>query len=134
MPLRFSRWLGRCSTEAASRLTAGTATVAEVQHKEAVDLSNARSLSPLASGVTATAIALGALHTCVIGLDGGVMCWGSNLFGQVGQLFGNNLQTSPVAVPGGEERSGALTFIHSLTHACTLHTNFNISLTHTQTT
>ena len=100
---------------------------------EAVDLSNARSLSPLASGVTATAIALGALHTCVIGLDGGVMCWGSNLFGELG--IGINLQTiGPVAVPGGEERSGALTFIHSLTHACTLHTNFNISLTHTQTT
>ncbi len=53
----------------------------------------------LLSGLSASAIAAGDVHTCAIVLDGGVMCWGDNQFGQLG--IGNTTQqTSPVRVPG----------------------------------
>ncbi len=53
----------------------------------------------MAAGVSATAIALGYAHTCVIEAGGGVKCWGSNGNGQLG--IGNNVQqTRPVSVPG----------------------------------
>ncbi len=53
----------------------------------------------MAAGVSATAIALGAGHTCAIEAGGRVKCWGWNRFGQLG--IGSTVnQTSPVAVPG----------------------------------
>ncbi len=54
------------------------------------------------AGVSATAIALGYRHTCVIEASGGVKCWGSNTFGQLG-IGSKGFQTSPVAVPGARE-------------------------------
>jgi alpha-tubulin suppressor-like RCC1 family protein len=53
----------------------------------------------MATGVSATAIALEYYHTCAIEAGGGVKCWGRNYAGQLG--IGNTSdQTSPVAVPG----------------------------------
>ncbi len=53
----------------------------------------------MAAGVSATAIAPGVFHTCVIEAGGGVKCWGSNGIGQLG-IGSTSDQTSPVAVPG----------------------------------
>jgi hypothetical protein len=59
-------------------------------------------LSPLA-GVVAVAMAVGSSHTCVIALDNGVKCWGSNGFGQLG--IGNKTdQNLPADVPGGVKK------------------------------
>ncbi len=56
--------------------------------------------SYLLAGVTATAIALGDAHTCVIVTGGGVKCWGKNENGQLG--IGNTVQKiSPVDVSLG---------------------------------
>jgi hypothetical protein len=54
---------------------------------------------PFLVGVSATAIALGHSHTCVIEAGGGVKCWGANGFGQLG-IGSTTFQTSPVAGPG----------------------------------
>ena len=51
------------------------------------------------AGVSATAIALGFYHTCVIEAGGGVKCWGSNGNGQLG-IGSTDGQTSPVVVTG----------------------------------
>jgi hypothetical protein len=53
----------------------------------------------MAAGFSATAIALGALHTCAIEAGGGVKCWGRNSEGQLG-IGSLEEKTSPVAVPG----------------------------------
>ncbi len=66
---------------------------------------NASSPRPaLASGVFATAIALGGWggHSCAIVSGGGVKCWGGNSHGQlgVGSMGWGSQSTSPVDVPG----------------------------------
>ncbi len=53
----------------------------------------------MATGISASAIALGDMHTCVIEAGGGVKCWGNNMFWQLG-IGSTDDQTSPVAVPG----------------------------------
>jgi hypothetical protein len=54
---------------------------------------------PDGAGVSAIAIAAGLDHTCVIVIGGGVKCWGSNRYGQLG--IGNTVdQFSPADVPG----------------------------------
>ncbi len=61
--------------------------------------------SPMASGVSATAIALGMGFTCAIVAGGGVKCWGNNDYGKLG-IGSTTQQTSPVTVPGAAEREG----------------------------
>jgi hypothetical protein len=50
-------------------------------------------------GTSATAIALGMMHTCIIATGGGAKCWGYNGNGQLG--IGSTSNTwSPVDVDG----------------------------------
>ncbi len=57
--------------------------------------------TPLLPGLSASAsaIALGELHTCALLAGGGVMCWGRNGYGQLG-ISDKTDQKSPVTVPG----------------------------------
>jgi alpha-tubulin suppressor-like RCC1 family protein len=80
--------------------------------------------TPVAAGVSATAIALAGGHTCAIEADGGVKCWGRNDYGQLG-IGSIEQQTSPVSVPGagvggGGGGDGALSpcanNLHELSH------------------
>jgi alpha-tubulin suppressor-like RCC1 family protein len=50
-------------------------------------------------GISATAIALGAYHTCIIATGGGVKCWGHNGNGQLG-IGSWSGGTRPVALEG----------------------------------
>jgi alpha-tubulin suppressor-like RCC1 family protein len=53
-------------------------------------------------GVPITALALGFDHTCALGSDGSVRCWGGNLFGQLGRgdpLAGGPLERAELTPP-----------------------------------
>ncbi len=77
------------------------------------------------AGVSATAIALGASHTCAIEAGGGVKCWGLNDYGQLG--IGSTLQqASPVAVAGAggwgdRDVSGHYIFMYIIYIICILY-------------
>ena len=60
------------------------------------------SLTPVAvSGITtATAIAAGDSHTCALLASGGIDCWGSNGYGELGDGSTINESATPVAVSG----------------------------------
>jgi len=59
--------------------------------------------TPVAGGLTFTAVSAGAYHTCGVTTNGGAYCWGSNAFGQ----FGDGTTTDrPVPAPV----AGGLTF------------------------
>ncbi len=61
-----------------------------------IDSSVPVDVSGLAGGVTA--MGLGHIHTCALSIGGGVACWGSNGFGQLGSGTINRL--APVGVEG----------------------------------
>ena len=69
----------------------------------------------LDSGIKA--IAAGGAHTCVLTNAGGVMCWGSNQFGQLGDGFPDS-SLSPVNVYG--LTSGVIAIATGYYHTCAL--------------
>ncbi|MBN2196904.1 MAG: RCC1 repeat-containing protein [Polyangiaceae bacterium] len=53
----------------------------------------------LSSLSSVTSVAVGYSHTCALGSDGRIWCWGNNSYGQLG-FDDEELVPSPVAVPG----------------------------------
>lgn len=60
-------------------------------------------------GLAATKIVVGGIHSCAIFVNGEARCWGSNLFGQLGDATGSN-SALPVTVV---ELGGAVTAIQA---------------------
>lgn len=80
----------------------------------------AKALDPVnVSGLTsaARALAAGSEHTCALAADGGMRCWGANLFGQLGDGSQQNRAT-PVAVSGLSGRARAI--VAGDNHTCAL--------------
>ncbi len=68
--------------------------------------SSLQSIPPIPrADLSATAIAAGSSHTCAIASGGGVKCWGSNGYGQLG-IGSTTYQNSPAEVAGAEKGGG----------------------------
>jgi alpha-tubulin suppressor-like RCC1 family protein len=68
-------------------------------------------------GVAVTRVAAGGQHTCAIGDDGRVRCWGGNRDGQLGDVGLGDSRTTPVAVP---LPASAIAISAGLAHSCAL--------------
>lgn len=55
----------------------------------------------VAGGLTFTAISSGHKHSCGIAVGGAAWCWGSNLYGQLGNGSSGNVGVTPVPVANG---------------------------------
>lgn len=64
------------------------------------------------------AIAAGDMHTCALTNTGGVLCWGANYSGQLGDNSGVSFKATPVAVSGLSSRVTAITAGEA--HTCAL--------------
>lgn len=78
-------------------------------------------VSGLTSGVKL--VATGNKHSCAVTNSGGIKCWGSNEFGQLGNGSFVN-QTTPISVSG--INSGVLAVAVGDEHTCTVLTNGNV--------
>ena len=56
----------------------------------------------LLSGITAVAITAGNAYTCVVSLNGTVLCWGYNGYGELGD-GSTTMRKTPVMVSGVDE-------------------------------
>jgi alpha-tubulin suppressor-like RCC1 family protein len=80
-------------------------------------------VSGLASGVTA--VATGAYHTCAVTSGGGVVCWGDNGYGQVGDGTTTSQRLTPVAVSG--LASGVTVVAAGSSHTCAVTSGGGVS-------
>lgn len=78
-------------------------------------------------GTTFRQVAIGGTHTCAIGSDEKVYCWGKNNFGQLGNGTTNDSAT-PVAVVVGQLPDGgrALSVAAGSSHTCVIGTNYQL--------
>ena len=67
----------------------------------------------------AKTIALGGYHSCALTTSGGVKCWGSNQYGQLGDGTNNTEQLIPVNVVGFDQ-GGAQAIALGKNHSCVL--------------
>jgi alpha-tubulin suppressor-like RCC1 family protein len=74
----------------------------------------------VAGGFAFQSIAAGGDHSCGILTNGGVVCWGSNIDGQLGNGSVGGLSATPVAIAGG----GTFTRISASTGTTTLTPKF----------
>jgi alpha-tubulin suppressor-like RCC1 family protein len=75
----------------------------------------------LATGLsTVAAISAGGDHTCALTTNGGVMCWGDNFRGQLGNGTSGNVSNSPVSVT--DLSSGVAAIAAGYYHTCALTT------------
>ena len=68
-------------------------------------------------GAGVTAVSTGQTHSCALQLTGGVKCWGSNAFGELGDGT-TELRASPVDVVG--RGSGTIAVTTGANHSCAI--------------